>query len=116
VTKVSGASCGSDHIDHRDDDDLPEWERLHPQILPRRRSETKQGVSLGLEWKKVRAAMWSGRDNGIMYTIKQRGDATFYVTRGIERSHFGSTRSLALAKNMAQDDATGHTKKRKKSS
>jgi hypothetical protein len=80
-----------------------------------------QGASLGLEWKKVRAAMWSGRDNGIrdngmMYTIKQRGDATFYVTRGIERSHFGSTRSLALAKNMAQDDAAGHTKRRKKSS
>ena len=77
-----------------------------------------QGASLGLEWKKVRAAMWSGRDNGIrdngmMYTIKQRGDATFYVTRGIERSHFGSTRSLAL---VAQDDAAGHTKRRKKSS
>ena len=71
---------------------------------------------MGLEWKKVRAAMWSGRDNGTMYTVKQRGDATFYVTRGIERSHFGSTRSLALAKNMAQDDATGRTKKRKKSS
>ena len=33
--------------------------------------------------------MWSGRDNGMMYTIRQRGDATFYVTRGIERSHFG---------------------------
>ena len=90
--------------------------RLHPQILPRRRSETMQGASLGLEWKKVRAAMWSGRDNGMMYTIRQRGDATFYVTRGIERSHFGSTRSLALAKNMAQGDATGRTRKRKKSS
>ena len=61
---------------------------------------------MGLEWKKVRAAMWSGRDNGMMYTIKQRGHATFYVTRGIERSHFGSTRSLALAKNMsARPDA-----------
>ena len=89
--------------------------RLHSQILPRRRSETMQGASLGLEWKKVRAAC-GRRDNGMMYTIKQRGDATFYVTRGIERSHFGSTRSLALAKNMAQGDATGRTRKRKKSS
>ena len=87
-----------------------------PHILPRCRSETKQGASLGLEWKKVRAAMWSGRDNGTMYTVKQRGDATFYVTRGIERSHFGSARSLALAKNMAQHDASGHTRKRKKPS
>ena len=26
VTKVSGASCGSNHVDHRDDDDLLEWE------------------------------------------------------------------------------------------
>ena len=71
---------------------------------------------LDLEWKKVRAAMWSGRDNGTMYTVKQRGDATFYVTRGIERSHFGSARSLALAKNMAQHDASGHARKRKTSS
>jgi hypothetical protein len=71
---------------------------------------------LDLEWKKVRAAMWSGRDNGTMYTVKQRGDATFYVTRGIERSHFGSARSLALAKNMAQHDASGPTRKRKTSS
>lgn len=59
--------------------------------------------------------MWSGRDNGMMYTVKQRGDATFYVTRGIERSHFGSTRSLALAKNVAQLDASGHSRQRKKS-
>ena len=90
--------------------------RLHFHILPGCRSETKQGASLGLEWKKVRAAMWSGRDNGTMYTVKQRGDATFYVTRGIERSHFGSARSLALAKNMAQHDASGPTRKRRKSS
>jgi hypothetical protein len=66
--------------------------------------------------EKGQAAMWSGRDNGAMYTVKQRGDATFYVTRGIERSHFGSARSLALAKNVAQHDASGHARKRRKSS
>jgi hypothetical protein len=69
---------------------------------------------LKLEWTKVRAAMWSGRDGEMMYTIRQSGGATFHITRAIERSPFATTRSLALAKVMAQDDATEHAKKRKK--
>ena len=63
---------------------------------------------MGLEWKKVRAAMWSGRDNGMMYTIRQRGDATFYVTRGIERSHFGARAGKkhgARRRNRAHQEA-----------
>ena len=55
--------------------------------------------------------MWSGRDSGVMYTIRQSGGAKFYVTRAIDRSYFASTRSLALAKVMAQDDAAEHVKK-----
>ena len=51
-----------------------------------------------LEWTKVRAAMWSGRDGEMMYTIRQSGGPKFYVTRAIERSPFATTRSLALAK------------------
>ena len=58
--------------------------------------------------------MWSGLHSGLIYTIRQSGGAKFYITRAIERSHFASTRSLALAKVMAQDDATEHAKKRKK--
>ena len=68
-----------------------------------------------LEWRKVRAAMWSGRDGEMMYTIRQSGGPKFYVTRAIERSPFATTRSLALAKpwrKMTQPNA----KKRKKSS
>src|SRR3981081_862018 len=57
--------------------------------------------------------MWSGRDSGVMYTIRQSGGAKFYVTRAIDRSYFASTRSLALAKVMAQDDAAEHVKKQK---
>jgi len=49
--------------------------------------------------------MWSGRHSGLIYTIRQSGGAKFYITRAIERSHFASTRSLAQAKAMAQDDA-----------
>jgi hypothetical protein len=84
--------------------------RLHPQILPRRRSETMQGASLGLEWKKVRAAMWSGRDNGMMYTIRQRGDATFYVTRGIDRREGNppaESRTLDECSPSSSEDLTG---------
>jgi hypothetical protein len=113
---VSGASYGSNRRDHRVDDDLLELQCACTFTFCRCRSETSRELILDLEWKKVRAAMWSGRDNGTMYTVKQRGDATFYVTRGIERSHFGSARSLALAKNMAQHDASGPARKRKTSS
>ena len=65
---------------------------------------------MGLEWKKVRAAMWSGRDNGAMYTVKQRGDATFYVTRGIERSHLDQrarSRWQKTWRNMTQAGTPG---------
>ena len=49
--------------------------------------------------------MWSGLHSGLIYTIRQSGGAKFYITRATERSHFASTRSLALAKATAQDDA-----------
>jgi hypothetical protein len=75
----------------------------------------RQEASLSLVWTKVRAGMWSGQDAGMMYTIMQSRGPTFYVTRDIKRSPFAMTRSLALAKTMAQQDATEHANKREKS-
>ncbi len=58
--------------------------------------------------------MWSGQDDGMLYIITQSSGPTFYVTRDIKRSPFAMTRSLALAKTMAQEDATEHVMKRKR--
>jgi hypothetical protein len=71
----------------------------------RDRARTAQGNSLSLEWKKVRAGLWSGRDGEMMYTIAQTRGSRFYVTRDIKRSPFAMTRSLSLAKTMAQQNA-----------
>ena len=60
---------------------------------------------MSLKWERVRAGMWSGRDGEMMYTIAQTRGPRFYVTRDIKRSPFAMTRSLSLAKTMAQQDA-----------
>jgi hypothetical protein len=70
---------------------------------------------LNIKWTKVRAGMWSGLHSGLIYTIRQSGGAKFYITRAIERSHFASTRSLALAKATAQDDANDMLKAKDRS-
>jgi hypothetical protein len=59
--------------------------------------------------------MWSGQEGGMVYNIAQSRGPKFYVTRDIQRSPFAMTRSLSLAKTMAQEDAAEHAKKRKKS-
>jgi hypothetical protein len=54
------------------------------------------------------------QDDGMMYTLTQSRGPTFYVTRDIKRSPFAMTRSLALAKKMAQEEAAEHATRRKK--
>jgi hypothetical protein len=77
--------------------------------------ERYRAASLNIKWTKVRAGMWSGLHSGLIYTIRQSGGAKFYITRAIERSHFASTRSLALAKATAQDDANDMLKAKDRS-
>lgn len=68
-----------------------------------------------LVWTKVKSGVWSGQGAGMTYTISQARGPGFYVTRDIRRSPFAMTRSLSLAKTMAEEDATDQAQKRKKS-
>ena len=74
-----------------------------------------RALSLNIKWTKVSAGMWSGLHSGLIYTIRQSGGAKFYIMRATERSHFASTRSLALAKATAQDDANDMLKAKDRS-
>lgn len=71
-----------------------------------RERATSRWISMGFVWKRIRPAEWTGRDGASTYTIRQSGGAKFYVTRAIEHAPFATLRSLALAKAMAEEDAS----------
>jgi hypothetical protein len=68
------------------------------------------GLVVRLLWKRVRSSEWTGRDGELNYTIRQGNGARFKVIRALEPSPFAILRSLALAKAMAEEDASDRRK------